>query len=252
METGIRVGPRERFVEIPVSGGTLGGSLFLPNRAQGVVVFAHGSGSGRLSPRNRFVAESLQIAGLGTLLIDLLTEDEGSLRDKVFDIELLADRLHSVAVWLRDDDDAWGLALGYFGASTGAAAALLAAGRHPEGVRAVVSRGGRPDLASAVLSFVVAPTLLIVGSRDTDVVALNRQAFAGLRCVKDLQLIPGATHLFPEPGALEEVAVQATRWFLRYLREISGAGGVPSPEGQSEPRRRLGDRFPTRDMDYEC
>jgi putative phosphoribosyl transferase len=182
-----------------------------------VVAFAHGSGSGRFSPRNQFVARVLQEANLATLLLDLLEEQEAEDRDKVFDIELLAERLHDAAQWLRQEAETQALGLGYFGASTGAAAALVAAARKPNGIRAVVSRGGRPDLAGDSLRRVVAPTLLIVGGDDEPVIRLNEQALRLLSCPKQLVIIPGATHLFPEPGALEEVARLAKDWFGRYL-----------------------------------
>jgi putative phosphoribosyl transferase len=194
------------------------GILSLPRNCGAVVAFAHGSGSGRFSPRNQFVARVLQDAGLGTLLIDLLEEDEAQDRRKVFDIELLADRLGIAAHWLARAEETCGLPLGYFGASTGAAAALVAAAAQPEGIGAVVSRGGRPDLARDSLPDVVAPSLLIVGGLDQDVLELNRQALALLRCPRELVVIPGATHLFPEPGALEEVARLAKEWFLRHLK----------------------------------
>jgi putative phosphoribosyl transferase len=207
----------QRPVEIPISaaGRRLAGTLALPRGAKALIVFAHGSGSGRFSPRNRFVAEALQDAGLGTLLIDLLEADEAEDRDKVFDIPLLADRVQAAAFWLAEETETSGLRLGYFGASTGAAAALVAAARHPERVGAIVSRGGRPDLARDDLPRVTAPTLLIVGSRDEVVLDLNRQALALLRCPRELAIVPGATHLFPEPGALEEVARLAKRWFAQ-------------------------------------
>ncbi len=210
-------GTRDRLVEISAGRKTMAGILSLPRKPLGVVAFAHGSGSGRFSPRNQFVARALQGAGLATLLIDLLEKDEARDRHKVFDIELLADRLGAAAHWLGRDPEMCGLRLGYFGASTGAAAALVAAARQPEAVGAVVSRGGRPDLAGDALPDVVAPTLLLVGGRDEQVLELNRQALAVLRCPRELVVIPGATHLFPEPGALEEVARLAERWFLRHL-----------------------------------
>jgi putative phosphoribosyl transferase len=195
-------------------------------------VFAHGSGSGRFSPRNQFVAASLQADGIGTLLVDLLEEAEANDRDKVFDIELLAERLQSAADWLRDRAETRDCRLGYFGASTGAAAALVAAARHPQGVDAVVSRGGRVDLAGEELPRVKAPTLLVVGSRADVVVTLNEEALSMLQCPKRMVIIPGATHLFPEPGALEEVACLAAEWFNRYLTRPqaqvgrdAGAGG---------------------------
>jgi putative phosphoribosyl transferase len=181
------------------------------------VVFAHGSGSGRFSPRNQYVAEVLQQGGLATLLIDLLQEEEADDREKVFDIELLAKRLQTAADWLRQEPETRHLRLGYFGASTGAGAALRAAARHPDAVGAVVSRGGRPDLAGDSLLEVQAPTLLIVGGNDEVVLELNEQALRLLRCPKELVVIPGATHLFEEPGALEEVARLAKKHFQRYL-----------------------------------
>lgn len=213
----INRGIRERSVVIPAGNRRVCGTLSLPEKPRAVVAFAHGSGSGRFSPRNQAVAAMLQNVGLATLLIDLLEEDEAQDRSKVFDIELLAQRLGHVALWLSGDQDTTGLAIGLFGASTGAAAALVAAARHPASVRAVVSRGGRPDLALDELAKVVAPTLLIVGGHDLDVLELNRQARSVLRCPTELVVIPRATHLFPEPGALEEVARLAEQWFLRYL-----------------------------------
>jgi putative phosphoribosyl transferase len=193
------------------------GDLRLPEGANAIVVFAHGSGSGRFSPRNQYVAQVLQEAGLGTLLVDLLEEREADDRARVFDIPLLASRLKSAADWLASQPETQGLRLGYFGASTGAGAALVAAAAAPDSVGAIVSRGGRPDLARAVLPRVTAPTRLIVGSNDADVLELNRQAFDLLGCPRRLDIIPGASHLFPEPGALEEVARLAQEWFLRYL-----------------------------------
>jgi putative phosphoribosyl transferase len=185
------------------------------------VLFAHGSGSGRHSPRNNFVAGILQQAGLATLLLDLLEEREAADRGKVFDIDLLADRCLSAAVWLREQPETGELPLGYFGASTGAGATLQAAARDPKGVWAVVSRGGRPDLAAEYLPHVHAPTLLIVGGYDYPVIEMNEEALAMLHCTKELVIVPGATHLFEEPGTLEEVARLARDWFRGYL------GGVP-------------------------
>ncbi|MHB1557475.1 MAG: dienelactone hydrolase family protein [Isosphaeraceae bacterium] len=207
----------EREVAIAAGGRTIRGTLSLPRGAEGVVVFAHGSGSGRYSPRNQYVAEVLQQGGLATLLLDLLEEDEANDRSKVFDIALLADRLQAAAEWLACQDETAGLRLGYFGASTGAGAALVAAARTPGAVGAVVSRGGRPDLAADALPLVTAPTLLIVGGDDEIVVELNREAFVKLQCDRQLEIVPGATHLFPEPGALDEVARLARGWFQHYL-----------------------------------
>jgi putative phosphoribosyl transferase len=207
----------KRDVEIPCAQGNLSGILSVPANAHGVVVFAHGSGSGRFSPRNQYVAEVLQQGGLATLLIDLLLEDEADNREKVFDIELLAERLERAAGWLRQQPETGQLRLGYFGASTGAGAALVAAARRPDAVAAVVSRGGRPDLASAVLPAVHAPTLLIVGGNDEIVLDLNEQALDLLQCPKELVVVPGAAHLFEESGALEKVARLAKDWLELYL-----------------------------------
>ncbi|MCX8140637.1 MAG: alpha/beta hydrolase [Thermogemmata sp.] len=205
-------------VEIPLRPGlSLPGTLWLPHKPRGIVVFAHGSGSSRHSPRNRYVASVLVEAGFAALLFDLLTGLEASDRRKVFDIELLADRLVQAATWAVQQPRITGLPCGLFGASTGSAAALLAAASHPSLVAAIVSRGGRPDLASQDLPFVRAPTLLIVGENDEPVLTWNRQAFDLLTCPKELVVIPGATHLFEEPGALEQVAELARDWFLRYL-----------------------------------
>jgi len=206
-----------RLIEIPAGRRRLSGILHVPAGAEGVVTFAHGSGSGRFSPRNQFVAHVLQEAGLATLLIDLLEEDEAEDREKVFDVALLAERLQSAARWLRREPDTRALRLGYFGASTGAGAALVAAALEPATVRAVVSRGGRPDLAARYLPAVQAPTLLIVGGNDDVVIELNEQALRRLRCPKHLVVIPGATHLFEEPGALEEVSRLAKDWFVQHL-----------------------------------
>jgi dienelactone hydrolase len=193
----------------------------LPETAKGVVVFAHGSGSSRFSPRNQFVAGVLEQAGLATLLIDLLTTGEEAVDQRTrqfrFDIGFLARRLVAAIAWLSQQPDTRHLAVGLFGASTGAGAALVAAAERPDLVKAVVSRGGRPDLAGPALPRVQAPTLLIVGSRDELVIELNRAAFDQLRCEKRLEIVPGATHLFEEPGTLEEVARLARDWFVRYL-----------------------------------
>jgi putative phosphoribosyl transferase len=216
---------RERLIEVPSGRRRLSGILRVPPGAVGVVAFAHGSGSGRFSPRNQFVAHVLQEAGLATLLLDLLEEEEAEDREKVFDIELLAERLQSAADWLRQDPATRALRLGYFGASTGAGAALVAAAREPAAVGAVVSRGGRPDLARDYLPSVQAPTLLIVGGRDDVVIELNEQAVRRLRCHKEMVIIPGATHLFEEPGTLEEVSRLAKEWFVRYLSQAGGPSG---------------------------
>lgn len=207
--------------EVPVEAGpvTLEGHLTVPPGAAGVVVFVHGSGSSRHSPRNRYVASVLNEAGLGTLLFDLLTSFEEMDRANVFDIELLADRLVDVTRWLRDRPETRGLPIGYFGASTGGGAALWAAAEPGADIAAVVSRGGRPDLAGPRLADVRAPTLLIVGGNDHAVVELNREAAVRMVCEKRLAIVPGATHLFEEPGALEEVAALATGWFVEHMSD---------------------------------
>lgn len=204
-------------VEIPASGVTLRGHLHLPAEPRGVVVFAHGSGSSRHSPRNRFVASILYRSGLGTLLLDLLAPPEEGVRDRVFDVDLLAARLVAATTWLRARPDTSQARVGYFGASTGAAAALVAAAEIGPAISAVVSRGGRPDLAGEQLPRVTAPTLLIVGSRDPVVLDLNRQAQARLTCPNKLTVVRGATHLFQEPGTLAEVALLAKDWFAEHL-----------------------------------
>jgi dienelactone hydrolase len=204
-----------REVTIPPVG--LAGTLHIPRTAHAVVAFAHGSGSSRFSPRNRMVAEALNAKGFATLLFDLLTEREEADRANVFDIPLLAGRLTDAIRWLNRDAWAGGVPLGLFGASTGAAAALVAAADTGDAVGAVVSRGGRPDLAGAALARVRAPTLLIVGGADYGVIELNEQALAQLPAVKALEIVPGASHLFPEPGAMEAVIAHAARWFTRYL-----------------------------------
>lgn len=216
----------EQPIAIDIGEVVLSGDLSLPRDALGLVLFAHGSGSSRKSPRNRRVARTLQRAGIGTLLFDLLTEEEevadelgGQLR---FDIDLLGARLDAASDWVRQQPELEGLPLGYFGASTGAAAALVAAAKRDD-VSAVVSRGGRPDLAGDALPRVKAPTLLIVGSHDVEVLALNRAALAQMRAEKKLEIVEGATHLFEEPGTLDQVADLATRWFDTQLgkREIA-------------------------------
>lgn len=209
---------QEFDVSVPVGGPTLAGRLVVPAGACGLVCFAHGSGSSRHSPRNRYVADRLVSAGLATLLVDLLGEDEEVDRRNVFDIDLLARRVRMVATQVTASGPAAGLPLGYFGASTGAAAALVAAAVDDPPVRAVVSRGGRPDLAASHLADVRAPTLLIVGGADDVVLGLNRQAARQLTCTHELAVVPGATHLFEEPGTLEQVAGLAAAWFLEHLR----------------------------------
>jgi len=208
----------EREVVIPAGEIRLQGIFGLPSEKIGAIAFAHGTGSGRLSPRNNYVARLLQDAGFATLLFDLLEEPEELERRKVFDIELLAGRLLAGLHWLQNAPGTRGLKLGFFGASTGAAAALQAAAREPDGVSAIVSRGGRPDLAMDYLGKVKAPTLLIVGGKDSPVIAMNEEAFKSLRGVKELAIVPGATHLFEEPGALAKVAKLAADWFLKYMR----------------------------------
>lgn len=211
----------EREVVVQAGGTRLEGTLALPPEPGGVVLFAHGSGSSRFSPRNRFVARMLRSAGLGTLLVDLLTPDEEESdafsRRYRFDIELLAGRLAGVIGWLRELPDTRALSIGLFGASTGAAAALVAAARRPADVGCVVSRGGRPDLAGDALRAVTAPTLLIVGGLDDVVLGLNREAMARMRGEVRLEIVPGATHLFEEPGTLETVAHLARDWFAGHL-----------------------------------
>jgi putative phosphoribosyl transferase len=217
----------EREVRVSAGAVELEGNLDIPEVAQGIVLFAHGSGSGRHSPRNRYVAEVLREAGLATLLIDLLTpeEEEVDLRTRHlrFDIGLLADRLAGATDWLAQEPDTQNLRVGYFGASTGAGAALVAAAERPE-VGAVVSRGGRPDLAGEALSHVATPTLLIVGGEDEPVIGMNREALAQLRSEKEIEVVPDATHLFAEPGKLEEVARLAADWFTRHLIQRARTG----------------------------
>ncbi len=216
----------EHAVRIPCDNLMLDGDLRIPPAAQGVVLFAHGSGSGRHSARNRAVAEALNEAGLATLLLDLLTRGEEQLdlvtRALRFDIPLLANRLLAAIRWLGEQHSTHGLPIGLFGASTGAAAALIAAAAAPDAVAAVISRGGRPDLAATALPSVRAPTLLIVGGADYDVLALNRAAYAMLKSTRRMDVIPGATHLFEEPGALDQVSRLAREWFARYFGEARG------------------------------
>ena len=211
----------ERLVRVAAGPVMLDGNLSVPEGARGIVLFAHGSGSSRLSPRNRHVAQLLNQAKLATLLVDLLTSEEEAVDRQTaqlrFDIGLLAERLVGVTDWLTHAPETRQFRIGYFGASTGAGAAVVAAAERPEAVGAVVSRGGRPDLAGPALSRVRAPTLLIVGGNDVQVIALNRAALAQLRCEKHLVIVPGATHLFEEPGALGQVALLARSWFERHL-----------------------------------
>jgi putative phosphoribosyl transferase len=213
-------GDPERLVRIPADGVSLEGVLAVPAEAVGVVLFAHGSGSSRRSPRNNFVAGLLRKAGLGTLLIDLLTEEEDATYETRFDVNLLAERLIAATRWLMRQPEVRTLSVGYFGASTGAAAALQSAAQLGSAVGAVVSRGGRPDLARRILPYVQVPTLLIVGGDDLMVLELNREAYERIKAEKEIEVVPGATHLFEEPGALEEVARLAIQWFKRYLGPV--------------------------------
>jgi putative phosphoribosyl transferase len=219
----------ERSVHVAAGSVTLEGNFSLPEGAGDIVLFAHGSGSSRHSPRNRYVARLLNEAKLATLLVDLLTPDEEAIDMRTahlrFDIDLLARRLVAVTDWLKEQPHTRELKIGYFGASTGAGTALVAAAERADVVGAIVSRGGRPDLAGPALARVRAPTLLIVGSRDVQVIELNRLALAQLRCEKQLEIIPGATHLFEEPGALDAVARLARDWFERYLSRQQSIGG---------------------------
>ncbi|MCV2487827.1 DUF6221 family protein [Geodermatophilus sp. YIM 151500] len=233
-------GGLRRPVRVPASGAVLDGDLVVPEGARGVVLFAHGSGSSRHSPRNRRVAAGLHDAGLGTLLLDLLTEEEERIDARTralrFDIDLLAGRLTAAADWLGAAEGTAGLPLATFGASTGAAAALITAADRPEAVRAVVSRGGRPDLAGDALERVRAPTLLVVGGHDVQVLRLNRDAAAHLAAEHEVAVVPGATHLFEEPGALEEVVERTTAWLLRWLR------GRPRSRDRTSGRSRARSR----------
>jgi putative phosphoribosyl transferase len=208
-------------IQISVGKVVLKGLLGVPKEARGIVLFAHGSGSGRLSPRNNQVAKALREAGVATLLFDLLTEEEEIVDDQTaelrFNIPFLAERLLSATEWLSEQRETKNLNIGYFGASTGAGAAIEAAAKKPDLIQAVVSRGGRPDLADKALALVKAPTLLIVGGDDDVVIGMNETAFVKLTCVKKLEIVPGATHLFEEPGTLEQVCELAKAWFLKYL-----------------------------------
>jgi putative phosphoribosyl transferase len=210
----------------------LGGDLIVPKGAHALVLFAHGSGSSRHSPRNRFVAEALHARRLGTLLFDLLSEIESHDAGNVFDIALLSNRLLQAMAWVRERRDLNGLRIGLFGASTGAAAALVAAAERPQEVSAIVSRGGRPDLAGAALPQVRAPTLLLVGAMDTQVLALNRDALRQMTCEKRLEVVPRATHLFEEAGALERVAHSASDWLAQHL-----GGGNNNNNNDAKARR---------------
>lgn len=220
----------QREVDIAVAGRLLGGMLTVPQQAKGLIIFAHGSGSSRFSPRNDAVARVLQSTGMATLLMELLTADEEAAErmalDPLFNIELLAGRLIAALGWVGRRPEVSGLPVGMFGSRTGAAAALVAAAEAPNDVFAVVSRGGRPDLAGDALPRVRAPTLLLVGGQDESIIELNEEALARLRCERELRLIPGATHLFEEPGTLAEVARLAAEWFSTYVR---GAAGLEVP-----------------------
>jgi putative phosphoribosyl transferase len=217
----MKVQPVEEVVHIPIGKIELEGELIIPVDAKGIVLFAHGSGSSRFSPRNQFVARFLREKQLGTLLTDLLTEEEERIdqvtREIRFDIELLANRLLGITQWLMQDSRTKSVHIGYFGSSTGAAAALIAAAKIGNSISAVVSRGGRPDLANHFLAQVQVPTLFIVGGADTVVIELNQEAYARLSGIKKLEIVPRATHLFEEPGALEQVANLAGQWFAQYL-----------------------------------
>lgn len=204
-------------LDIPLSGVTLKGDLILPENATGIVLFSHGSGSSRLSPRNRMVAELIQQQNMGTFLFDLLTEEEDEMYENRFNIDLLSDRLIETTQWVMEQDSTSKLPIGYFGASTGAASALRAAAHFKEKIKAVVSRGGRPDLAISDLPHVTAPTLLIVGSLDTAVISMNKMAYDTLEAPKEMKIVQAATHLFEEPGKLQEVADLAIDWYKKYL-----------------------------------
>lgn len=205
------------MIEIPIKNIVLNGNLSVPDNARALVVFSHGSGSSRLSPRNNYVANVLQQQGLATLLFDLLTEKEDRIYKTRFNIELLTQRLIAVTQWIKEQEETEGLPLGYFGASTGAASALAAAAFLGDQIGAVVSRGGRPDMVLSELYKVTAPTLLIVGEWDHVVIGLNQKAYDKLRCERKLEIIPKATHLFAEEGKLEEVAALSAKWFSKHL-----------------------------------
>jgi len=214
MDTGF-----QKEITIPLQHISLKGELVVPAQARGIIVFSHGSGSSRFSTRNRMVAKYLQERNFGTLLFDLLTAEEDQFYPNRFAIDLLTKRLAGATEWLEEHPAANNCGIGFFGASTGAASALKAAARLPQ-IQAVVSRGGRPDLAMDELPYVTAPTLLIVGSHDYDVIDMNKMAFKKLQCEKKLELINGATHLFEEPGAMEEVCERANEWFEKYLQPV--------------------------------
>jgi dienelactone hydrolase len=218
----------DRVVHIPANGIELEGAWVIPSAARGVVLFAHGSGSSRHSPRNNFVAQVLQKAGMGTLLMDLLTRQEDMNYENRFDIDLLTSRLERATEWIMEQPRSKSLDIGYFGASTGAAAALYAAASFGPSIGAVVSRGGRPDLAMSALKRVQSPTLLIVGGLDDVVIELNRQAYGELMAEKKLAIVPGATHLFEEPGTLEEAARLAADWFKQHLAKNRAEGNAAS------------------------
>lgn len=207
----------DRNLRIPVHSVWLNGILHIPDHPKGLIMFSHGSGSSRLSPRNTYVASLLQKVHFATLLFDLLTGEEDKNLENRFNIELLTDRLIEVTEWIRMQYDTTDMPIGYFGASTGAASALIAAAELGSTIKAVVSRGGRPDLAMSFLSQVISPTLLIVGSEDTEVIRLNRLALSKMNTVKKIEIVKGAAHLFEEPGKLEKVAVLAKEWFNKYL-----------------------------------
>lgn len=232
-ETNVEQNRIDQIVHIPANGIELEGALVIPSEARGIVLFAHGSGSSRHSPRNNYVAQVLQSAAMGTLLMDLLTPREDATYETRFDIDLLTRRLELATQWLREQPQTRSLEIGYFGASTGAAAALQAAATFGQPIGAVVSRGGRPDLAMSALERVQSPTLLIVGGLDDIVIDLNREAYGKLKAEKHFAIVPGATHLFEEPGTLQEVARLAADWFKRYL-------GATAPT--KTPKTKIGRR----------
>ncbi|HYB93250.1 MAG TPA: dienelactone hydrolase family protein [archaeon] len=209
---------KHELIDIKADSVRLEGMLEIPRSPRGIVLFAHGSGSSRHSKRNQYVAEILRVSGIGTLLFDLLTYEEAEDRTNVFDIDLLAQRLLHATDWIMENNKTKNLKIGYFGASTGAAAALKASIVTPNKIRAVVSRGGRPDMVIPVLKKVKSPTLLIVGGNDFEVITLNQAAYDELQCEKELKIIPGATHLFEEPGKMEEVAELAKQWFTTHFK----------------------------------